>query len=166
MEIENHLPQIIEKLRKQAAIDGIQKKVVGAVIAFRGKLLVVIRSDKEHFMAGHAEIPGGGVEEEQGETILEALQRETKEETGLDVIRVLDYVGSFDYTSGSGRKTRQFNFLVETESHKVILDPEMEHTDHFWCTPDDTDTLDSYTMTDSMRTVITSIKLPNSDEPQ
>jgi len=166
MEISNNLPQIIEKLEAQAAADGIQKKVVGSVIAVRDKILVVVRSEKDEFLPGYAEIPGGGVEEGQGETILEALDRETKEETGLIITRVVDYIGSFDYVSGSGKRTRQFNFLVETDSDTVILCPGMEHSYHVWCRPDDTETLDGLTMSDVMRDVITNVKLPESDDAE
>jgi 8-oxo-dGTP diphosphatase len=166
MEISSHLPQIIKDLEAQATVDGIQKKVVGSVIAVRDKILVVVRSRSDEFLAGYAEIPGGGVEEDQGETILEALERETKEETGLDITSVIDYVGSFDYVSGSGKKTRQFNFLVETDSDKVILDPDMEHSDHVWCRPDDKETLDGFTMSNEMRDVITNVKLPESNDAE
>lgn len=166
MEISSHIPQIIEGLEAQATTDGIQKKVVGSVIAVRDKILVVVRSNNDEFLAGYAEIPGGGVEDGQGETILEALERETKEETGLNIIKVVEYIGSFDYVSGSGKKTRQFNFLVETDSTKVILDPGMEHSDYMWCRPDDTEVLDGFTMSDEMRTVITSVKLPALDDAE
>lgn len=164
MEISSHLPEIIKDLESKASLDGIQKKVVGSVIAIRDKILVVVRSSTDEFLAGYAEIPGGGVED--NETILDALQRETKEETGLDITRVIDYVGSFDYVSGSGKKTRQFNFLVETASEEVILGPDMEHSDLVWCRPDDNAVLDGLTMSDEMRDVIGNIKLPESEDAE
>ena len=42
-----------------------------------------------------------------------ALAREVAEETGLRVTRVEKFLWYFDYRSGSGKRTRQFNFLVE-----------------------------------------------------
>ncbi|MBT3293420.1 NUDIX hydrolase [Candidatus Peregrinibacteria bacterium] len=161
MKINNHLLEVIEKLEKNALIDGIQKLVVGAAISDGDKILILIRSDNDSFLAGYAEIPGGGVEKEQGETIIEALERETKEETGLNIDRVIDYIGSFDYMSESGKKTRQLNFLLETDSSKIILDSDMEHSDHVWCRPDDTKILNSLTMSNKMRKVIRDISIYN-----
>ena len=80
------------------------------------------------FMGGLVELPSGTVD--AGEDLLPALAREVQEETGLAVNSVLAYLGSFDYTSGSGKKTRQFNFLVETAPGEVKLDPNEHQTYH------------------------------------
>lgn len=117
------LQQLIEK----ANADGIQKLVVGAVILKNGKVLVLQRAQEE-FMAGLVEAPSGGVE--QSESLDAALNREVLEETGLLVTKIIDYLGSFDYTSGSGKKARQFNFLVETAEGEVLLNPQ-EHSMYY-----------------------------------
>ena len=80
-------------------------------------------------MGGFVEIPSGTVE--AGEDLLTALAREVQEETGLLVTSVLKYLGSFDYRSSSGKKTRHFNFLVEAEEGKIKLDP-AEHQAYYW----------------------------------
>lgn len=74
------------------------------------------------------ELPSGKVE--PGEPLGQALIREVKEETGLHVIRIDRYLGEFDYQSGSGKKSRQFNFAVNvTATEPVIL---QEHDAYTW----------------------------------
>ncbi|WP_370419086.1 NUDIX hydrolase [Streptomyces sp. QH1-20] len=73
------------------------------------------------------ELPSGGVD--AGETLIEALRREGAEETGLTVTGVGGYLGHFDYRSGSGRATRQFNFAATVAGETVEL---TEHDAHLW----------------------------------
>lgn len=160
MEISSHLPEVIRQLETEAVRDGIQKRVVGSVIAVRGKILVMVRSAEDDFLAGYAEIPGGGVNGE--ETLIDALCRETKEETGLNTAKILDYLSSFDYLSGSGKKTRQFNFLIEPEGEDVKPDPR-EHSSFSWVSPQDDAALDGMPMSPEMRETIRKIKLPPSE---
>lgn len=111
---------IIKQLISTSEKDGIQKQVVGAVIKLDDKFLLLER-DQSDFMGGLVELPSGTVDDE--EDLVTALAREVEEETGLAVSRVLSYVSEFDYMSGSGKKTRQFNFLVETEPGEIRLEP-------------------------------------------
>lgn len=119
----------LQPLLAKAHSDGVQKFVVGAGIILDAKLLIVFRADDEDFLPGYAELPGGGVEE--GETIVDALHREVKEETNLDIEKIVACTGSFDYTSGSGAKVRQFNFLVVPSNNVVRLNPK-EHSRFEW----------------------------------
>ena len=121
-------PTIIQQLRTDSQKDGIQKLVVGAVICINNKFLLIERVLSD-FMGGFVGIPSGTVE--AGEDLLTALAREVQEETGLLVTWVLKYLGSFDYRSSSGKKTRHFNFLVEVEEGKIKLDP-AEHQAYYW----------------------------------
>ncbi len=121
-------PTIIQQLRTDSQKDGIQKLVVGAVICINNKFLLIERVLSD-FMGGFVGIPSGTVE--AGEDLLIALAREVQEETGLLVTWVLKYLGSFDYRSSSGKKTRHFNFLVEVEEGKIKLDP-AEHQAYYW----------------------------------
>jgi 8-oxo-dGTP diphosphatase len=106
---------------------GIDRLVVGAVIAGAGKVLLLLRREDD-FMPGIFELPSGKVE--TGESLLEALAREVAEETGLVVTGVDAYLGAFDYTSGSGKATRQFNFTLTVAAlAPVVLS---EHADHIW----------------------------------
>ena len=53
------------------------------LILFKGKYLVVLRNEEENIDPSRWDIPGGGVE--NGETPLEAVIREIKEETAIDI---------------------------------------------------------------------------------
>ncbi len=119
---------IVKQLVATAQQEGVQKLVVGAVIRKDDKFLLLERLPSD-FMGGLVELPSGTVD--AGEDLLTALVREVQEETGLAVISVIAYLGLFDYTSGSGRKTRQFNFLVETAPGEVKLSPTEHQAYHF-----------------------------------
>lgn len=120
-------PTIIQQLVVDAEKAGVQKLVVGAVICINNKFLLIERVLSD-FMGGFVEIPSGTVE--AGEDLLPALAREVQEETGLVVISVLEYLGSFDYRSSSGKKTRHFNFIVEVEDGEIKLNP-TEHQAYY-----------------------------------
>jgi len=119
----------LQPLVDKARANGVQKFVVGAGIILDAKLLIVFRVDDEDFLPGYAELPGGGLEKD--ETLIEALHREVKEETNLDIKTITACTGSFDYISGSGAKTRQFNFIVIPTTNDVILNPK-EHSKFEW----------------------------------
>ena len=123
----------IKQLVSESQKDGVQKLVVGAVIRRDDKFLLLERLPSD-FMGGLVELPSGTVD--AGEDLLTALAREVQEETGLAVTSVLAYLDSFDYTSSSGKKTRQFNFLVETGQGEVKLEP-TEHQAHHLVVPSD-----------------------------
>jgi 8-oxo-dGTP diphosphatase len=117
----------IDQLTAEAHDDGVQQLVVGAVIANNSAILL-LRRPADDFMGGIYELASGKVE--PGEILDEALIREVKEESGLDIEEITRYLGSFDYTSGSGKKTRQFNFAVTvTTTEPVIL---QEHDEYRW----------------------------------
>lgn len=113
---------LLDTLTSDAERDQVQQLVVGAVVAHDGKVLLLQRPAGD-FMGGIWELPSGKVD--PGESLDQALVREVKEETGLDIAGIRKYLGEFDYESGSGKKSRQFNFTVE------VVDPEpVELTEH------------------------------------
>jgi 8-oxo-dGTP diphosphatase len=116
--------ELLEQLKNKAREDNIQKIVAGAVIILDNKILLLERANGE-FKEGLIELPSGGVND--NETIIQGLIREVKEETGLDILSVTDYLGYFDYLSKSGRKTRQFNFKVITKPGEIKINP-IEHS--------------------------------------
>ena len=118
----------IQQLLTEAEKDGVQKLVVGAVICKNHKFLLLERALSDS-MGGFVGIPSGTVE--AGEDLLTALAREVQEETGLIVTSVLEYLGSFNWTSSSGKKTRHFNFLVDVEGSEIKLSP-TEHQAYYW----------------------------------
>lgn len=69
-----------------------------------------------------------------GETLDVALRREVQEETGLEMGAITGYLGSFDYASATGKKSRQFNFAIDvaaTEPARL-----QEHDAYLWTAPD------------------------------
>ena len=75
------------------------------------------------------ELPSGTLE--PNEDILIGLKREIKEETNLDIKSVDTYLGSFDYLSSSGKKTRQLNFRVTTIDANIKLSK--KHEEFYLC---------------------------------
>lgn len=131
-------------LARRGAADGIEQFVVGAVIQDNGKVLLLKRP-ADDFMPGIWELPSGKVEAD--ESLDGALKREFEEETGLSVQSIEDYLGDFDYSSGSGQERRQFNFAVAvTAPEPVKL---TEHDTYAW-TPVD----DEPPVTDAVRAVL------------
>jgi len=123
------LASLLEELNAEAERDGVRQLVVGAVVQHDGKVLLLQRPDDD-FMGGIFGLPSGKVEAD--EALDAALKREVKEESGLDVAAIRDYLGSFDYTSGSGKKSRQSNFAVDVTSPEPV---ELQEHDVYTWTP-------------------------------
>ncbi|GAA2096243.1 NUDIX domain-containing protein [Actinomadura alba] len=122
-----------QRLRDDADRDGIQKLVVGAVIHHQGLVLILRRSATDKFLPGIEKLPSGGVDD--GEDLLTALARELAEEIGRTGPLTVDpdFVASFDYISGSGRKARQYTFAVPHDGRPLVLSE--EHDSHRWLDP-------------------------------
>lgn len=116
-----------EFLEKEAKNSGIERIVVGAIITNEKGEIFLAKRKSDDFMGGIYEIPGGKAE--KGENIYEALIREVKEETNLDVKKVKSYINYFDYLSGSKNKSRQFNFNVQVKESTISL---AEHETYKW----------------------------------
>jgi 8-oxo-dGTP diphosphatase len=153
MKIHPDVEAVLGPLQETADADGIEARVVGAVIWQRDTVLVLKRTLKTQFLPGYGDIPGGYALRD--ETILEALARETKEETGLTIATVERYLGSFDYQSARGLRSRQFNFETSVTGRGVQLMPD-EHSDHAWCDPRDQDALRSQRLSPELKRVIQS----------
>ena len=124
-----------EYLENKAKDDGVEKIVVGAMITNDNEEILLMKRKEDDFMGGIFEIPGGNAED--GEGIYEVLKREIKEETNFDLKRVISYINYFDYLSGSGKKSRQFNFKVEVTGGPIIL---TEHDTYGWVNLDEIET--------------------------
>lgn len=133
------MEKCLQEIQKQAENDNIKRYVVGAVIANNDKVLTLKRASND-FMPDIYELPSGRVEAK--ESLSDALIREVKEETNLNITLsdICDYLGHFDYVSKSGTQTRQFNFLVHYDnSTPVILNPK-EHEGYAWLRRNETHT--------------------------
>lgn len=99
--------------------------------ASKHQLLIIKRAPDEDSFPDMWEIPGGHIE--QDETILQCIQRETREETGLVVEKVLKEFEEMDWESGtSGQENMQLNFVVAVQEPVVVrLNPE-EHSEWMW----------------------------------
>jgi 8-oxo-dGTP diphosphatase len=131
-------------IRSQAAKDGITHLSTGVVILVDNKILMVRRA-KGDFLAGNFELPGGGVDD--GETITEGAIREIKEETGLNISKIITMFNGFDYSTDKKPKARQINFIAEVKPGKVILDPK-EHDAYMWVSEN---AVDGIKMSENMR---------------
>ena len=134
------------RLIREARDNGAGRFVVAAVVERNGRVLLLRRRHRD-FMGGVYELPSGVVEDR--ETLAQALHREVEEETGLQVGEIEDYLGCFDYLSGSGACTRQFNFLVTVSGLSYIR--LAEHDAFIWTCRSD---LERLSVTESVRKVL------------
>ncbi len=104
------------------------KIAVKALIVNDGKLLILKRANNDIHKPGIWEIPGGRtLDDEEPE---EALIRETKEETGLD-IEVGREISVRDFTRDDKQEIEMHIFLCNaTHGLNVNLSP--EHTQYEW----------------------------------
>jgi 8-oxo-dGTP diphosphatase len=128
----NVRPELLEELKTRAELEGVERLVAGAVVVRRApdgsvQLLALDRPATDSW-GGIEELPSGQVE--SGETLLDALERELEEETGLAPEVVAGHLFSFDYRSGSGKKSRQLNFLVVSSGCHVRTSH--EHSGYRW----------------------------------
>ncbi|KAH8109378.1 NUDIX hydrolase domain-like protein [Phellopilus nigrolimitatus] len=113
------------------------------------KILLLKRITKEDEYPDMYELPGGHAENEDA-TILDDVARELREETGLDVTRVVsEFDEGFEYTTKKGI-SKQFNFLVEVAGKgepEVVMNPE-EHQAYAWVANEEE--LENYPMSTEM----------------
>jgi 8-oxo-dGTP diphosphatase len=100
---------------------------VGAAI-FRGdQLLLLRRAPSQRFLPGAWDIPGGHVED--GETLVEALRREVREETRLPVKIGRPFHA---WTYGVRGRVVEVDFLGRTTSRLVPRLNPREHSEFAW----------------------------------
>ena len=126
--------------------------VTGALIR-DGLVLIVRRSEREEFLAGYYELPGGQVE--FGDDPARSIEREFLEETGLSVralkpYHVLSYVLPAD--------THRFDivYIVHTDERSDVVLSE-EHDAYRWVSETELDELiatGAILMTEEMHAII------------
>lgn len=125
------------------------------------KILLLKRSTREIYYPNVFEIPSGNVDDSDI-SLKDALAREAKEETGLDVKRVIAELPEYPYhtdklahnANGTAQLIRkscvQLNFVAEFEGDEIQVSPD-EHSVGLWATRKDVKGLD---MTDGMWSVV------------
>lgn len=122
--INDEIQSQINKILKTIKEEHIQKIVVGAVIFLKPKSVLLLKRKSNDFMGGLIELPSGTVEKD--EFLIDGLIREIKEETNLEIKSIDKFIGTFDYFSSSGKKTRQVNFVVSVTNNDIKLSDEHE----------------------------------------
>lgn len=108
------------------------KLAVCALMIHENKLLIMKRSATDDFLPGVWEFPGGSID--KGETAINALVREIKEETGIDIsCENIKLVGISEEITPQEIIERyvQFNYEVML-SKKVDVSISDEHSDFDW----------------------------------
>ncbi|MGE5298105.1 MAG: NUDIX domain-containing protein [Acidobacteriaceae bacterium] len=125
-----------------------QQVSTGALIVNEeNKFLILKRADKEDFLPGYWEIPGGG--SDYGETPEEAIKREVKEECDLNVKAQMPlFIGNYML----GEKQRiEINFLCRLIDQNSQPKMSEEHQDFAWVSFEE---IGNYKMSDYMKEVI------------
>ena len=118
------------------------EKSCGCIIIEDKKVLLIKQTN------GIWGFPKGHVE--KNETELQTAEREVKEETNCDMQRILYYIDSFDYKSGSGKNARQYNFAIKVNgTDKIIL---TEHDAYSWETVEEI--INNPKITDEVKKII------------
>ena len=107
--------------------------IVGAFIFnTKGKLFLM----KSHKWGGMYVIPGGHIE--AGETMKKALEREVKEETGLDIFDP-QFICFWEFIEEKEFYKKKhmifFNFSVKTKAKEVTLNDEAQ--EYLWIEPEE-----------------------------
>jgi 8-oxo-dGTP diphosphatase len=120
-----------------------------ALVIHDGRVLLIRRGQAPD--AGEWSVPGGGVE--LGEAIEDALRREVREETGLE-IAVGDFLEIYERVERDADGAVRFHFVVLDYRCRLIggaLRAGDDAADAAWVDPAD---LDRYAVADSIRRVI------------
>lgn len=122
---------------------------VGGVVIHEGRALLIRRGGPP--LQGEWSIPGGTLD--LGESIPEGIQRELKEETGIDV-RVLDLIEVFDRIFRDANGQIQFHFVIVDHLCEFVggeARAGSDVTDAAWAREDE---LKKYSLTETATRVI------------
>jgi 8-oxo-dGTP diphosphatase len=106
--------------------------LVGGIISQKGKVLLLKRAMTKKFLPGYWDLPGGKVE--FGEEPDEAIIRESREETGLDVHMVEPY-NAWSYVAKIGNKMEhctEIDYIMQLKGRKKITLSPDEHSEFKW----------------------------------
>lgn len=116
--------------------------IVKALITFQGRVLIGQKEeDQNHPIGGEWHVPGGHFE--KGEKMKDAVLREVKEETGLDVeLHHIVDVMSFRWSKEDERNSVQIYYHCEADSREAVASDDLQDLE--WVKPEEvTDKLDA-----------------------
>lgn len=110
--------------------------VVRAVIVDGGKVLLIKRSRDDRWEPGKWEIPGGKLD--SGQSVLEVVQREVKEESGLGIrvtrSEIFTFADKRAIRSGKYKGYYYLALIFKTNDFRGKLRLGPEHEDSKWVT--------------------------------
>lgn len=119
----------LEALQKQSQKDGYDLIVCCLIVNPQGQIFVQKRKADRDRLPNCWDLVGGHVEAD--ETILQALQREIKEETGWELDTIKNYLGFFDWQI-DGRKKRDLHFIVTVKDYQNLQLETDKVSEYLW----------------------------------
>lgn len=110
--------------------------VAGAVIVKENdegtkSVLLILRAHDDHF-PDVWEYPRGKCDKGDKNKLRDCLEREVREETGLD-INIIKYIDKYEYIADEGaRKSTQYNYLCTVKNVNQKIKLSKEHQDFRW----------------------------------
>jgi mutator protein MutT len=104
----------------------------------KDKFLVLKRSQSELAFPGKWSFPGGKAE--RGESVLDTLRREVKEESGLDIEDSKRFLKDFNFIRPDDRNVIGFCFEVVATHNNVAVGHGFD--EYRWVTPDELASMD------------------------
>ena len=115
-----------------------RRLVVTGIIKCGDEYLVVKRSEKDVFLPGAWEFPGGNIEE--GELLEDALKRELQEEIGFQLLETdLKIVNYFEKIKNKEKENYyyiEFDFLIPIKNKDINIILSDEHKGYAWVKAD------------------------------
>lgn len=124
----------------RAEAEGRQCVVGAVVINEHGQAFAQKRAARRRLFPNCWDLIGGHVE--ASETLVEALRREIREETGWELSRIVSLIAVFDWEDGQGGQRRELDFLVQVTGD--LAHPQLEWTKNSefrWLSLDELDVL-------------------------
>ena len=103
------------------------------------RFLLVKRKEKEQIHKGKWLLPGGKLEKD--ESLMDALKREIKEETGLEIKDDKEFISDYTFERPNEDLTLGLTFLVKAIEDNVILNKQ-EYDKSTWIFPHELDNYD------------------------